>query len=404
MAKRERDLTIEEQLARGPMDLPFLMLVLMLLGIGVIMMLSASYASAYYDPKVSSPYFYFIRQLIYGVAGVAVLYIVSRINYQTLRWISVFVLIAAFVLLVLVLIPGIGQVHNNARRWMKMFLVAGPEFQPSEVAKLAVILYFSSRLSKRSSEKKKKWNKHSLVGKFLGFLDRIGLLELLPYAGILLVIALLMIREPHMSGTILIMVAGAAILFASGIKLYWFFGGGAAVAAMLWFVITNTEYMTERIQIWQNPWIDPQGEGFQAIQSQLAIGSGGLLGLGLGNSRQKFLYLPEPENDFVFAIVCEELGFVGAALILILFALLIIRGYWIAIHARDRFGALLVVGVITLFAFQVFFNIGVVTGLLPVTGISLPFFSYGGTALMIQLAEMGVVLSVSRQIPAPKAG
>lgn len=404
MAKRERDLTIEEQLARGPMDLPFLMLVLMLLGIGVVMMLSASYASAYYDPKVSSPYFYFIRQLIYGLAGVAVLYIVSRINYQTLRWVSVFVLIAAFVLLVLVLIPGIGQVHNNARRWMKMFLVAGPEFQPSEVAKLAVILYFSSRLSKRSSEKKKKWNKHSVVGKFLGFLDRIGLLELLPYAGILLAIALLMIREPHMSGTILIMVAGAAILFASGIKLYWFFGGGAAVSALLWFVITNTEYMTERIQIWRDPWIDPQGEGFQAIQSQLAIGSGGLLGLGLGNSRQKFLYLPEPENDFVFAIVCEELGFVGAALILILFALLIIRGYWIAIHARDRFGALLVVGVITLFAFQVFFNIGVVTGLLPVTGISLPFFSYGGTALMIQLAEMGVVLSVSRQIPAPKAG
>ena len=404
MAKRERDLTIEEQLARGPMDLPFLMLVLMLLGIGVVMMLSASYASAYYDPKVSSPYFYFIRQLIYGLAGVAVLYIVSRINYQTLRWVSVFVLIAAFVLLVLVLIPGIGQVHNNARRWMKMFLVAGPEFQPSEVAKLAVILYFSSRLSKRSSEKKKKWNKHSVVGKFLGFLDRIGLLELLPYAGILLAIALRMIREPHMSGTILIMVAGAAILFASGIKLYWFFGGGAAVSALLWFVITNTEYMTERIQIWRDPWIDPQGEGFQAIQSQLAIGSGGLLGLGLGNSRQKFLYLPEPENDFVFAIVCEELGFVGAALILILFALLIIRGYWIAIHARDRFGALLVVGVITLFAFQVFFNIGVVTGLLPVTGISLPFFSYGGTALMIQLAEMGVVLSVSRQIPAPKAG
>ena len=404
MAKRERDLTIEEQLARGPMDLPFLMLVLMLLGVGVVMMLSASYASAYYDPKVSSPYFYFIRQLIYGIAGVAVLYIVSRVNYQTLRWISVFVLIAAFVLLFLVLIPGIGQVHNNARRWMKIFIVAGPEFQPSEVAKLAVILYFSSRLSKRSSEKKKKWNKHSLAGKALGFLDRIGLLELLPYAGILLAIALLMIREPHMSGTILIMVAGAAILFASGIKLYWFFGGGAAVAAMLWYVITNTEYMTERIQIWRDPWIDPQGEGFQAIQSQLAIGSGGLLGLGLGNSRQKFLYLPEPENDFVFAIVCEELGFVGAALILILFAMLIIRGYWIAIHARDRFGALLVVGVITLFAFQVFFNIGVVTGLLPVTGISLPFFSYGGTALMIQLAEMGVVLSVSRQIPAPKAG
>ena len=253
-------------------------------------------------------------------------------------------------------------------------------------------------------KKKKNWNKHTPVGRFLGFLDRVGLLELIPYALILLVIAFLMIKEPHMSGTILILVAGAAILFAAGVKLYWFIGGGSLVAAALWYIITKTEYMTARINIWLDPWIDPEGAGFQAIQAKLAIGSGGLLGLGLGNSRQKYLYLPEPENDFVFAIVCEELGFIGAAIILILFALLIIRGYWIAIHARDRFGSLLAVGITTLFAFQVFFNIGVVTGLLPVTGISLPFFSYGGTALIIQLAEMGIVLSVSRQIPAPKAG
>ena len=207
-----------------------------------------------------------------------------------------------------------------------------------------------------------------------------------------------------MSGTILILVAGASVLFAAGVKLYWFIGGGAAVAAALWYIINNTKYMTARIAIWKDPWIDPEGKGFQAIQSRLAIGSGGLLGLGLGNSRQKHLFLPEPENDFVFSIVCEELGLIGAVLILLLFALLIIRGYWLAIHARDRFGALLIVGIITLFAFQVFFNIGVVTGLLPVTGISLPFFSYGGTALVIQLAEMGIVLSVSRQIPAPKQG
>lgn len=402
MAKPKRDLTIEEQLARGPMDLPFLMLTLILLGIGVVMVLSASYAWAYYDAKISTPYYYFIRQLIYGLAGVAVMYFVSRVNYQTLRWLSVFALVAAILLLVLVLVPGIGQVHNSAQRWMKVLIVAGPEFQPSEIAKLAVILFFSSRLSKRGTEKKKKWNKHSLTGRVLGFLDRIGFLELVPYGAILLIIAALMIKEPHMSGTILILVAGAAILFAAGVKLYWFFAGGAVVGGALWYIITQTEYMSNRIAIWKDPWIDPMDQGFQAIQSLLAIGSGGLLGLGLGNSRQKYLYLPEPENDFVFAIVCEEFGFIGAALILILFALLIIRGYWIAVHARDRFGALLVVGVTTLFAFQVFFNIGVVTGLLPVTGISLPFFSYGGTALIIQLAEMGIVLSVSRQIPAPK--
>ena len=161
-------------------------------------------------------------------------------------------------------------------------------------------------------------------------------------------------------------------------------------------------YQSTRIEIWKDPWAYPRDGGWQIIQSLYAIGSGGLLGLGLGKSRQKFLYLPEPENDFIFAIVCEELGLIGAAVILLLFALLVIRGYWIAIHARDRFGALLVVGVTTLTAAQVFLNIAVVTNLIPTTGISLPFFSYGGTALMIQLAEMGMVLSVSRQIPAPK--
>lgn len=400
MAKRKRDLTIEEQLARGPVDLPFLMLTLLLLGVGLIMVFSASYASAYYDPKVSTPYYYFIRQLIFGVGGVAVLYFVSKVNYQSLRWLSVFVLIAAFVLLVLVLIPGIGVKLNEARRWIYL----GPvSIQPSEIAKLGVVLYFSARLSKRE-QRNQKWNNRTALGRCLGFLDRIGFLELIPYALILLAVAVLMILEPHMSGTILILVAGASVLFAAGVKLYWFIGGGAAVAAALWYIINNTKYMTARIAIWKDPWIDPEGKGFQAIQSRLAIGSGGLLGLGLGNSRQKHLFLPEPENDFVFSIVCEELGLIGAVLILLLFALLIIRGYWLAIHARDRFGALLIVGIITLFAFQVFFNIGVVTGLLPVTGISLPFFSYGGTALVIQLAEMGIVLSVSRQIPAPKQG
>ena len=399
MAKAQRDLTMEEQLARGPMDLPFLMLTLMLLAIGLITVFSASYASAYYDPKVSTPYYYFIRQLIFGVAGVAVLYVVSKINYQTWRWLSVFVLIAAFLLLLLVLV--IGEEINEAKRWIRL----GPiTIQPSEIAKLGVILFFSARLSKRGTQKKKKWSHRSVVGCFLGFLDRIGLLELIPYALILLGIAVLMILEPHMSGTILILVAGAAILFAAGVKMFWFIGGGALVGGALWYIINNTEYMTRRIEIWQNPWLDELGSGFQSIQSLLAIGSGGLLGKGLGNSTQKHMFLPEPENDFVFSILCEEMGFIGAALVLVLFALLILRGYWLAVHARDRFGALLIVGIITLFAFQVFFNIGVVTGLLPVTGISLPFFSYGGTALMIQLAEMGIVLSVSRQIPAAKQG
>ena len=215
----------------------------------------------------------------------------------------------------------------------------------------------------------------------------------------LLLIAALMLKEPHMSGTILVLAGGAAVLFAAGIHLGWFVAGGSFVVAALWFIISSTDYMTARINLWLDPWDDRLGAGYQTIQSLLAIGSGGVFGEGLGNSRQKFLYLPEAQNDFIFAVVCEELGLIGASLVLVLFALLIIRGYWLALHARDKFGSLVIVGVVTLFAFQVFANVAVVTNLFPVTGISLPFFSYGGTALCIQLAEMGLILSISRQNP-----
>ena len=230
----------------------------------------------------------------------------------------------------------------------------------------------------------------------------IGLLELVPYGIILLVILFLLYKQPHMSGMILVCSGAAAVLFASGIRLYWFVGGGAIVGSALFFLITQTEYMTARMQSWLNPGSDLQGDGYQLWQSQIAIGSGGLLGTGLGNSRQKYMFLPEEHNDFVFAIVCEELGLIGACLIIILFALLIVRGYWLALHARDRFGSLMIVGINTQLAAQVILNIGVVTGALPTTGISLPFFSYGGTALMVQLAEVGLILAVSRQIVAPK--
>lgn len=404
MAKAKRDLTLEEQWAKGPIDLPFLMLTLLLVGFGLIMVFSASSASAYYEASSKhDPTYYVKRQLLFALAGVLIMYLTSRLNYQSLRWMSVFVLGAAMVLLVLVLIPGIGVEVNNARRWIRA-IGPIPQFQPSEVAKLGVVLYFSARLSKRESELKapKKRNTRTFRGRLTVFLERIGFLELVPYGVILLAIVVLMKFEPHMSGTILILVAGASVLFVSGIKLGWFVGGGTFMVAALVFIITSTDYMTKRINLWLDPWAYPQDGGFQTIQSLYAIGSGSLLGLGLGRSRQKFLYLPEEHNDFVFAIVCEELGYIGAAIVLLLFALLILRGYWIALHARDRFGSLLVVGMTTLLAFQVFLNIGVVTNLFPVTGISLPFFSYGGTALMIQLMEMGIILSVSRQIPAPK--
>ena len=399
--KLKRDLTVEEQLARGPLDLPFLMLVLMLTAIGVIMMFSASYADALYE--MGDPTYYFMRQGLFALGGVGVMYVMSKINYQTLRWLSVFVLVGSIILLVMVKIPGIGSSGGGANRWIRA-IGPLPRWQPSEAAKLGVILYFSARLSKRNTEKKRRFNKRTYIGHFLELLDRIGFLELVPYGVVLAIIAGLLLLQPHLSATILILAIGASILFAAGIRLGWFVAGGSLMAAALWVVVNATDYMADRIAIWQDPWSDIQGDGYQIVQSLYSIGSGGLLGLGFGNSRQKFLYLPELQNDYVFPIVCEELGFIGAAMILLLFALLIIRGYWLALHARDRFGALLIVGITTQVAVQVFLNIGVVTNLIPPTGISLPFFSYGGTALVIQLVEMGIVLSVSRQIPAPRAG
>lgn len=397
--KAKRDLTMQEQLRRGPVDLPFLMLVLMLVGIGLVMVFSASFASAY--TYKDDPLFYFKRQLVYAVLGIVIMYFVSKQNYQLLRALSIPLLGVSIVLLVLVLSP-LGVTINNARRWLNLLLVAGPTYQPSEIAKIAVIVFFAARLSKRGTEKPRKYTNRTLTGRTLNRLEHIGFLELVPYGLVLGVVLLLVVKEPHMSGTILIMLGAASVLFAAGVNMGWFIGGGAAVATLLTFIIKFTPYMTSRIEVWKNPWLDPREKGFQNIQALLAIGSGGLTGVGLGQSVQKFCYIPEPENDFIFAVIVEELGFIGAALILFLFAMLILRGYWLAIHARDRFGSLTIVGITTLLAAQVGLNIAVVTKLLPNTGISLPFFSYGGTALMIQLAEMGIILSISRQIQPPK--
>ena len=391
LARQERQRLRKEkeqesrELARGPIDLPFCLLVLLLTAIGLVMLLSASFPSAYYETKNNDPMYYFTRQGVFAIMGVAAMFFISKINYQRFRAFAKPLLYIAIILLVLVLIPGIGQTRNNATRWIgvgELFT-----FQPSEIAKLAVVLYFSDSISKKKDKMRT---------------TRYGIL---PYLFWMCVIAVLMMLEPHLSGTVLILGTGAALMLVGGIRWAWvgaavgFVGGVAAL--MLTGVI---KYGQSRIAMWQNPFIDARGEGYQLSQSLISIGSGGLLGVGLGKSRQKFLYLPEEHNDFIFAIICEELGLIGATIIMLLFAALILRGYWIALHTRDRFGCLLVVGVTTLIAMQTFLNIGVVTGLLPTTGISLPFFSYGGTALSIQLAEMGIVLSVSRQMKPTKAG
>lgn len=407
MAKKaKRDLTVEEQLARGPIDLPFLTLVLLLLAVGLVMLLSASYPSAYYnlDPNIDTggnPYYYFNRQLAFAAFGLFVMFLTARFNYQYYRWLSVLVLAGSVVLLLLVFTP-LGASSGDARRWLRL----GIRFQPSEFAKLGIIMFFSSRLSKRKSQLKapRKWSRRTFTGRAGAFLDRIGFLELIPYGIALLAVLIPIAYQPHMSCMILIVIAAASVMFAAGINMGWFVAAGITVGSALALIITKTEYMTARIQSWLDPYSDPLGKGYQVIQARIAIGSGGLLGLGLGNGKQKFLFLPEEHNDFIFAVVCEELGFIGALMILLLFILLIIRGYWLALHARDRFGTLLIVGITTLLAAQVFLNVGVVTGVIPNTGISLPFFSYGGTALVIHLAEMGIILNVSKQIPAARAG
>ncbi|MBQ3496769.1 MAG: putative lipid II flippase FtsW [Oscillospiraceae bacterium] len=371
--------------SRGPLDLPFLLLVLTLTAIGLVMLLSASFPSAYND--TGNYFYYFIRQLGFAALGIGAMVVISRINYERFRGVSRIALIVSIALLILVLIPGIGITHNNSTRWLG---IPGTsfQFQPSEIAKLGVILFFSDSISKKK--------------------DRMQTFRygIAPYGVALAIIAFLMMREPHFSGTVLILGIGAVIMFVGGIRLAWVGIGFSLVALVAWAFFTGIiTYNSARISIWMDPLNEEWALdfGYQIRQSLLAIGSGGLTGAGLGKSRQKYLFLPEEHNDFIFAIVCEELGLIGAAIIMFLFALLVLRGYWIALRARDRFGSLMVVGITTQIALQTFLNIAVVSNLIPNTGISLPFFSYGGTALAIQLAEMGIVLSVSRQMNVPSS-
>lgn len=377
--------------ARGPLDLPFLLLAMMLLVIGLIMLLSASFPSAQaYKTSNYDPLYYFKRQGVFAIVGVFAMYWVSRINYQRFRGMAKYAFYASMILLALVIVPGVGITVNGSTRWLG---VPGTAFtiQPSELVKLGIIIYFSLTIAKKRE-------------KMQTLRDGI-----LPYGGWLVLIAILMALEPHVSGMILLLGIGAVLMVVGGMHWKWVAAGvGAALGGVYLLLFTPLMeiigYNSDRITTWRDPFWDPQGASWQMAQSFITIGSGGLLGVGLGKSRQKFMFLPEEHNDFIFAVVCEELGLVGASLIMLLFALLIIRGYWIAIHAKDRFGSLMVVGVITQIALQTFLNIAVVTGFIPATGISLPFFSYGGTALAIQLVEVGIVLSVSRQIPAPKVG
>lgn len=383
---RREKMEESRELARGPIDMTFCLLVLLLTAIGLVMLLSASFPSAYYEEKPShhNPLYYFERQAIFAVLGIAVMFLVSKFNYQRLRGVGKMLLYVSIVLLILVLVlPSPFTVTvKGATRWLKF----GIQFQPSEIAKAAVVIYFAESISKKKDKM------------------RTFQYGILPYAFILILIGGLVGCEPHLSGALLILGAGAAMMLVGGINWAWVIAAAGSAVGLVYVALFVIGYNTSRVTYWLDPWADANDKGYQLSQSLITIGSGGLWGLGLGKSRQKFLFLPEEHNDFIFSIVCEELGLVGAGIIMLLFAALVLRGYWIALHCRDRFGTLLVVGFTTSIAMQVFLNIAVVSGALPTTGISLPFFSYGGTALCVQLAEMGVILGVSRQMKPTKAG
>ena len=350
------------------MDLPFLILVLALVAFGLVMLFSASYAVAMY--RRGTPYAYIRPQLLFAAVGLAAMYIASRVDYHIYHKLAWPVLGLSVVLLVVVLFM---PEYNGCKRWI--VLPVGT-LQPSEIAKFAVILVFSHIISLN----------HTRMKQF-----SVGVL---PFAVILGVLAVLMLLEPHLSGTLLLFGIGAVLMFVGGTGMRWFAmaagGGIAAVAAALVFLPDLVPYAADRLNSWLDPFADPLGDGHQTIQSLYAIGSGGATGLGLGNSRQKYLYVPEPQNDFIFSIVCEELGFIGACLVILLFVLLLLRGITIAVNAPDKFGALLTVGFTVQVVMQAVLNMAVVTNTIPNTGISLPFFSSGGTSLMMLLGEMGI--------------
>jgi len=370
---------------KGGIDLTFMFLVLILLAIGLIMLFSASYASAYYE--TGNSFYYISRQLLFAIVGIIGMFVVANIDYHILHRFAFLIYIGTVFLLILVLFV---HTREDARRWIPLGFTT---FQPSELAKFAVVLIFAHLISTNYDRMKD---------------PKYGVWPFLALMGI---VVLLMLLEPHLSGTILILGTGIVMMIVGGIQRWLVAAGlgGVGIVAVLYVQLVEKgiiQYGKGRIDTWRDPFNEAwfHGDGWQISQSLIAIGSGGLLGVGLGKSRQKFLYLPEEHNDCIFAVVCEELGLIGACVVMLLFALLILRGFWIALHAKDRFGTLMVVGIMTLISLQTFLNIAVVTGLIPATGISLPFFSYGGTALALQLFEMGIVLSVSRQIPAPRNG
>ena len=373
----EKRLHAKENRRRHPagdtVDYPFLILVLLLLAVGLTMLYSASSAQSQYDTGYAISTRYLQKQGVCAIVGLGAMYAFSRIPVGLWHRLAWPMYGASIVLLLLVLAAG--QEVNGARRWIT---IAGIQFQPSEVAKFTMIVLFA-RLTRRFGPEAKKF--------------RFGVLGFgTALLGILVPLAL----EKHLSAILLMGMVAVVMMYIAGTNPKWLLAGAAAAAVFVIVYIRFMGYAGDRVTAWLHPEADPGDTGYQILQSLYAIGSGGVFGLGFGKSRQKYLYLPFQYNDYIFAICCEELGLLGALAIIALFAAMIFRGYWIALHGADRFSTVLASGLVTLIAVQTILNLCVVTNLLPSTGIALPFFSYGGTALAVNLGEMGIVLQISR--------
>ena len=364
-------------------DLPMFIIIMVLLALGIIMMFSAGFAWAINEGLPGN--YYANRQIIMAAIGIAGMILVSFIDYHIFQ--KTFVVfgtyITALILMICCFVPGLKQPHNGANRWIKI----GVEFQPSEIAKMALILVIAYFVSINYKQMKK-----FTVG-------------ILPFMMLMGVYAAILIKQPHFSATIIMIVICFSLMLIGGADIKQIVLLGIIAAAGLGFLMMyysqtgELTYIAKRINSFLYPF-DPEylDDTWQTRNSLIAIGSGGWFGLGLGKSRQKFLYLPESKNDFVFAVVCEELGFIGALLVITLFLLFIVRGFTIAVKAVDKSGMLIACGITIQIGLQALLNIAVVSNAIPNTGISLPFFSYGGTALIMQLLEMGVLLNISRHV------
>ena len=359
--------------AAESVDYPFLILILLLLAVGLTMLYSASYAQSEYDTGYAISTKYLQKQGVCAAIGLVAMYFFSRIPAKV--WFRLAWPLYGFSIVLLLSVLVVGQEVNGAKRWINL---AGIQFQPSEVAKFTMIVLFA-RLTRLFGQDAKQF--------------RCGVLG---FGGALLGILVPLALEKHLSAIMLMGMVAVVMMFVAGTSPRWLLAGAGAAVVFVLIYISFMGYAGDRVTAWLHPEQDPGDTGYQILQSLYAIGSGGLFGLGFGKSRQKYLYLPFQYNDYIFAICCEELGLVGALAIVALFAITIFRGYWIALHAADRFSTVLAAGLVTLIAVQTILNLCVVTNLLPSTGIALPFFSYGGTALAVNLGEMGIVLQISR--------